>query len=213
MFKIIDIRKIRPGKNIRVEYDNEIRELAASIDKNGLLNPITVEKTADGFYEVVAGHRRFQAVKLLNEPFVECSVLEDGLNEKERLMLQLQENTCRRDMSAFEYVELFDGLHRKGMTQERIAALCGKSQAWVSQQYMAKKRLEEIAENGELTEEDMKLSYARAMKKYKEKKAAGKPRFLRISHTLHNFRIQVYNTEAERELLEFIMEWRKKWQS
>lgn len=187
-----------------------------SIDRNGLLNPITVEKTADGFYEVVAGHRRFQAIKLLNEPCVECNVLEYSMSEKERLTLQLQENTCRKNMSAFEYVELFDALQKKGMTRERIAALCGKSQPWVSMQYTAKKRLEEMAGDGKLTEEDMKMSYASVMKKYKEKtvaKASEKPRFLRFSHSLHNFRIQVYNTEAERELLEFITEWRKKWQS
>ena len=213
MFKIIEVRKIRTGKNIRVEFDNEIRELATSINKNGLLNPITVERTADGFYEVVTGHRRFQAIKLLNEPSVECNVLEYSLNERERLMLQLQENTCRKDMSAFEYVELFDALQARGMTQERIAALCGKSQPWVSMQYTAKKRLEELAENGELSADDKKLSYAKAMKKYKEKKAEEKQRFLRFTHSLHNFRIQVYNTEAERELLEFITEWRKKWQS
>ena len=212
MLKIIDVAKIKPGRNIRVEYDNEVRELAQSINKNGLLNPITVERSAGGFYEVVAGHRRFQALKILNEPFIECNVLENTPTEKERLSIQLQENACRKDMSAFEYVELFDKLRATGMTQEQIARLCGKSQGWVATQYQAKKRLEEMAENGDLSYEDMKMTATRALKKYNDK-VAERDRIVRFTHSPHNFRIQVYNMDAERELLEYITEWRKKWQS
>ena len=53
MFKIIEMSKIRSGKNIRNEKDDDILELAQSIETLGLINPITVKPVENGFYEVV----------------------------------------------------------------------------------------------------------------------------------------------------------------
>ncbi len=66
MLKEIEVEKIESGKNIRNEHDDEIIELMQSIEKQGLINPILVQKKDKGKYEVIAGHRRFEAVKRLS---------------------------------------------------------------------------------------------------------------------------------------------------
>lgn len=68
MLKIIDVDKIKSGRNVRNEKDNDILELAESIDRQGLINPILVRKTGPDKYEVIAGHRRLEAVKRLGLP-------------------------------------------------------------------------------------------------------------------------------------------------
>ena len=79
MFKVIEIDKIKSGKNIRNEMDDGINELMQSIQANGLINPILVKRIAGGKYEVIAGHRRFEAVKRLLQDFIECNIAEDEI--------------------------------------------------------------------------------------------------------------------------------------
>ena len=106
MLKTIDMTRIVSGKNIRNEHDNEIAELADSIEKQGLINPILVQALENGKFQIIAGHRRFEAVKRLGLPFIECNVIE-YLSEKDRILTQIAENTQRKDMSAYELVKVF----------------------------------------------------------------------------------------------------------
>lgn len=80
MIKSIELTKIYSSGNVRNEIDKTLLELKASIEKNGLLQPIVVRRTDKGF-EIIAGHRRFQAVKMIGEPFIECNILEDSVSE------------------------------------------------------------------------------------------------------------------------------------
>lgn len=138
----IEVSKIKNGSNIRNEKDEELRELAKSINENGLINPITVQKVKGG-YEVVSGHRRFEAVKMLRWPLIECVVTEYELNAREKVFAQLAENVQRKNMSAYELVDIFNELIEKyHLTQEKIAALMNKSPSWVSLQYKAVKTLD-----------------------------------------------------------------------
>ena len=66
MQKLIEVSKIIQGKNIRIECDTEISELAESIEKQGLINPILVQKLESGQYEVIAGHSQY----ILNYTFL-----------------------------------------------------------------------------------------------------------------------------------------------
>ena len=137
MLKVLEVAKIVQGKNIRNERDSEILELADSIDKQGLINPITVQKREDGKYVVVAGHRRFEAIKRLGWPHIECNIFDD-LNEKEIILAQIAENCQRKNMSASELVDVFEDLkERFNMNQGAIARRFGKSETWVSNQYQA----------------------------------------------------------------------------
>lgn len=83
MFKIIELDKIVSGKNIRNERDEELNDLAKSIEENGLINPIFVKPLNNGKFEVIAGHRRFEACKRLRLPYIECNVSDDDLGDKD----------------------------------------------------------------------------------------------------------------------------------
>ena len=164
MQKLIEVSKIIQGKNIRSECDAEISELAESIEKQGLINPILVQKLESGQYEVIAGHRCFEAVKRLGLPYIECNVVEDDLSEKEIILTQIAENVQRKNMSAFELCETFDYLKEKlHINQKAIAKMFGKSDVWVTNQYQALRMLE--TEYGKDIPEDEKKKTVAQVKK------------------------------------------------
>jgi ParB family chromosome partitioning protein len=171
MLKVLEVAKIVQGKNIRNERDSEILELADSIDKQGLINPITVQKCEDGKYVVVAGHRRFEAIKRLGWPHVECNIFED-LNEKEIILAQIAENCQRKNMSAAELVDVFEDLkERFNMNQGAIAKRFGKSETWVSNQYQAVRLL--ASQYGEKVPKSEKKKTAGQIKHDAKKKNGG----------------------------------------
>lgn len=213
MTKQIPIEKIDRGTNIREEQDGEIVELAESIKQNGLLNPITVVQKGSRFV-VVAGHRRFLALKILCEPWVECNVLDYEPSERELLCIQLQENCCRKNMSAWEYADLFKKLMARGMKTRDLARICGKSEAWVSMQIMADRLLEQ-KEN--VTEETKKMSVHQVRKMYgsinsgvKNRKPKEKQAVI-LTHNSNVYSVRVNNKEAEKELVEILEKFKAKW--
>ena len=67
----VEISKIKTGPNLLRQGENNIQELANSIRQKGLLQPILV-RTKDGFYEIVAGSRRYEACKTLHYKKITC---------------------------------------------------------------------------------------------------------------------------------------------
>ena len=138
MLKCIDINTLVSKSNVREEKDETIRELADSIKINGLLSPITVRELSNGKYEILAGHRRYEALKRLNEPFVECNILEDIITNEDVIRVQLAENIQRKNMSPFEYVKIFEKLKSEyGVPNAKLAFFLNKSLSWVNDQYLA----------------------------------------------------------------------------
>ena len=206
MLKVLEVAKIVQGKNIRNERDSEILELADSIDKQGLINPITVQKREDGKYVVVAGHRRFEAIKRLGWPHVECNIFED-LNEKEIILAQIAENCQRKNMSASELVDVFEDLkERFNMNQGAIAKRFGKSETWVSNQYQAVRLL--ASQYGEKVPKAEKEKTAGQIKNDVKKKMAGSELIIaegmKIQVIGHKYTIFCQTNEAENELRDFI---------
>lgn len=138
MLKCIDINKLVSKMNVREEKDETIKELADSIKINGLLSPITVRELSNGKYEILAGHRRYEALKRLNEPVVECNIIEDVVTNEDVIRVQLAENIQRKNMSAFEYVKIFEKLKSEyGISNSKLALFLNKSVSWVRDQYVA----------------------------------------------------------------------------
>lgn len=159
MLKVLEVAQIVSGKNCRNERDNEIAELADSINRQGLINPILVQKRDDGKYVVIAGHRRFEAVKRLGLPHIECNVFED-MSERDVLYAQIAENVQRKNMSACELVDVFEDLKKRfHVNQHSIAAMFGKSDTWVTNQYQAVNLLD--------------AQYGKTIPKSEKKKTAG----------------------------------------
>lgn len=206
MFKIIEVEKIKSGKNIRNERDTSIQELADSIERNGLINPIMVKPIGSGKYEVIAGHRRFEAVKRLGLPHIECNVT-DETSEKDLMLAQIAENVQRKDMSALELVECFDEMKKRyGIKQNQIARLFNKSDVWVTNQYQAAKLLE-LQYGKDIPEEVRKMGAGQI-------KYAAKKQMAEIEHILckgmevkvrgHVYTITCVNNKTENALRDFI---------
>lgn len=145
--KILPISQIDYGRNIRTERDEDIVELAKSIEKNGIITPLTV-RPKNGRYEVVCGHRRWRAAKLVEDDMlVPCMIIE-SVPAEELEVMQIEENLQRKSMSAWELVQIFNDWKMRGKTQAQIAATLGKTQGWVSSQYSAAAQIEKDYEAG-----------------------------------------------------------------
>ena len=206
MLKLLQVSEIVQGKNIRNEKDSEIFELAESIERQGLINPITVQKRDDGKYEVIAGHRRFEAIKRLGYPHVECNILDD-LNEKEVILAQIAENCQRKQMSASELVDTFEDLkERFKMNQAAIAKQFGKSDTWVSNQYQAVRLL--ASQYGDKVPKSEKKKTAGQIKHDAKKRMAGSELIIaegmKIQIMGHKYTIFCQTNEAENALRDFI---------
>ena len=210
MFKVIEVEKIRSGKNIRNEMDDGINELMQSIQVNGLINPILVKRIAGGKYEVIAGHRRFEAVKRLRQDFIECNIVEEELSDKDVVLQQIAENVQRKDMSAVELVDCFDDLkNRFGVKQYQIAKLFNKSDKWVSYQYSAVKMLDQMYGDKSVIPEDVKKKTASQIKNTAKKKMSGDDenilcKGMSVKVKGHVYTITCVNNATENALRKFI---------
>ncbi|RNJ75483.1 MAG: ParB/RepB/Spo0J family partition protein [Nitrosopumilus sp. B06] len=102
----IELRMIRPSK-FPVRYDakdSQSANLKTSIRAHGLLQPIVVRPLERGF-EIVAGHRRFQACKGLRWRFIPCKIRE--FSDKQAYEIQLTENLQRKSMDPLEEAEAY----------------------------------------------------------------------------------------------------------
>ncbi len=124
--------EIRPNpRQPRQVFDEAaLRELAASIRRHGILQPLTVRRRHDG-WELVAGERRLRAARLVGMETVPC--IEADVDDRESALLALVENLQRQDLHYFEEAAaIADYLRRSGSTQEEAAAQLGRSPSAVA---------------------------------------------------------------------------------
>jgi len=119
--------ELNPRKNFN---EKELKELADSISEKGIVQPLIVRhmKDSPGYYEIVAGERRWRAVQLTSLRVV--PVIVRSLSDQEALELAIIENVQRADLNAIEeaggYRELVE---RFGYTQDKLAEIIGKSRS------------------------------------------------------------------------------------
>ena len=108
-----------------------LAELAESVKRHGVLQPIEVRRHARGSYEIVAGERRWRAAELAGLKSVPCVVSE--VADKDLLTLALVENIQREDLNAIEEAESYKRLHEdQGLSQEQIAKAVGKERSTIT---------------------------------------------------------------------------------
>ena len=104
----LPLDKLVIGKSqVRIsQVGKGIAELAASIAKQGLLEPITVVASEDqpGKYEIIAGQRRFLAHKELNRDTIRAVVRDEKVSETDKKVISLTENMLREDPPAADYI-------------------------------------------------------------------------------------------------------------
>lgn len=151
----LKITEVEPNRNQpRKQFDEEaLEELADSIKKYGLIQPIVVSKK-DGYYQIVAGERRWRASKKAGLSTIQAIVRED--DEKKNKEIALIENIQREDLNAVEKATGMKLLMDEyDLTQMQLAEIVGKSRSGVANTLRIlnlDERVLELARQGKLTE-------------------------------------------------------------
>ena len=132
-YRTLPIYKIEPNPDQpRQDFDEEeLTALAESISIHGLVQPLTVREMPSGYYQIIAGERRWRAARMAELSEVPVIVME--ADDKKTMELALIENLQRQDLNPVEealgYRSLMD---EYGMTQEETASRVGKSRPAVA---------------------------------------------------------------------------------
>ena len=124
----LPIAQVEPGlKQPRKRFDEEsLADLADSIRLHGIIQPLTVRRLASGYYQIIAGERRWRAAKLAGLAEVPAVIIE--ADDRKVMELGLIENLQREDLNPAEEARGFQTLMEEyGLTQEQVADRMGKS--------------------------------------------------------------------------------------
>jgi len=122
-----------PSFRYTFEEEKSLEELAASIARHGMLQPILVEPTEEeGRYRLLVGERRLRADKMAGLETVPVHVLEEPLKPDEALEAKLVENLHREGLDPLDEAEAYAALRETGMKVAAIAKRVGKSRQYVS---------------------------------------------------------------------------------
>ena len=129
----LPISQVEPGlKQPRKRFDQEaLADLADSIRTHGILQPLTVRRLASGYYQIIAGERRWRAAKQAGLEEVPAVIVE--ADDRKVIELGLIENLQREDLSPLEEAAGYRTLMQEyGLTQEEVSQRVGKSRPAVA---------------------------------------------------------------------------------
>ena len=129
---LIPIEKIfRDENQPRKEFDKEkIEELAQSINKNGLIQPLILTKKDDNNYNVVAGERRWRAAQIANLKILPALLLPSDLDKDE---ISLIENIQRENLKVTEEANAYQRLiDKNNYTHDQLSKIVGKSRSHIT---------------------------------------------------------------------------------
>lgn len=168
-YRELPIYKVEPNPDQpRREFDEEeLQALADSISIHGIIQPITVRELPSGYYQIIAGERRWRAARMAGLSDVPVVVIE--ADDKKAMELALIENLQRQDLNVVEEALGYQSLMEEyGLTQEETASRVGKSRSAVANTLRLLSLNPEVLEKlktGELT-----AGHARAILSLKEEK-------------------------------------------
>ena len=132
-YRLLPIYKVEPNPDQpRQDFDQEeLEALAASIAEHGIVQPLTVRESGSGYYQIIAGERRWRAARLANLNEVPAVIIE--ADDKKAMELALIENLQRQDLNPVEEALGYQSLMADyGLTQEETANRVGKSRPAVA---------------------------------------------------------------------------------
>ena len=132
-YRMLPIYKVEPNPDQpRQDFDEEeLQLLADSIAVHGIIQPLTVRETATGYYQIIAGERRWRAARLADLREVPVVVME--ADDRKAMELALIENLQRQDLNPVEEALGYQTLMEDyGLTQEQTASQVGKSRPAVA---------------------------------------------------------------------------------
>ncbi|HDX8087296.1 TPA: ParB/RepB/Spo0J family partition protein, partial [Staphylococcus aureus] len=152
--KKIDISDIKPNPyQPRKTFDeNHLNDLADSIKQYGILQPIVLRKTVQGYY-IVVGERRFRASKIAGLKYV-SAIIKD-LTDEDMMELAVIENLQREDLNAIEEAESYQRLMTDlKITQQEVAKRLSKSRPYIANMLRLlhlPKKIADMVKDGRLT--------------------------------------------------------------
>ena len=168
-YKLLPIYKVEPNADQpRQDFDEEeLQALSESIAVHGVIQPLTVRELPSGYYQIIAGERRWRAARMAGLNEIPAVIVE--ADDKKAMELALIENLQRQDLNAMEEALGYQSLMRDyGLTQEEASSRVGKSRSAVANALRLLQLPEPIAQmlrDGKLT-----AGHARAVLKLKAEK-------------------------------------------
>ena len=153
----------------RKYFDEEsLAQLADSIKQHGLIQPIIVRDIGGGFYQIIAGERRWRASKMAGLTEIPAIIIDaDALKAAE---LAIIENIQREDLNPYEEAQAYRSLMTQySLTQEEVASKVGKSRSAIANTMRLLDLPEEVLEM--LQSADISAGHARALLGLKDKDA------------------------------------------
>ncbi len=132
-YRLLPIHKIEPNPDQpRRDFDEEaLQELADSIAQHGLIQPLTVRESGNGYYQIIAGERRWRASRMAGLSELPVVVVE--ADDRKAMELALIENLQRSDLNCVEEALGYQALIQDfGLRQEDAAEAVGKSRSAVA---------------------------------------------------------------------------------
>ena len=132
-YQLLPIYKVEPNPDQpRQDFDEEeLQALADSITVHGIIQPLTVREMPNGYYQIIAGERRWRAARMANLSDVPAVIIE--ADDKKAMELALIENLQRHDLNPLEEALGYQTLMNEyGLTQEEAAGRVGKSRPAVA---------------------------------------------------------------------------------
>ena len=132
-YQLLPIYKVEPNPDQpRHDFDEEeLQALADSITVHGIIQPLTVREMPNGYYQIIAGERRWRAARMANLSDVPAVIIE--ADDKKAMELALIENLQRQDLNPLEEALGYQTLMNEyGLTQEEAAGQVGKSRPAVA---------------------------------------------------------------------------------
>ena len=132
-YKTLPLHKVEPNKSQpRQDFDEEeLEALAESIRLHGVIQPLTVRQLDSGYYQIIAGERRWRASRMAGLTEIPAVVIE--ADDKKAMELALIENLQRQDLNPVEEALGYQSLMSDyGLTQEETSGRVGKSRSAVA---------------------------------------------------------------------------------
>ncbi len=132
-YQLLPIYKVEPNPGQpRQDFDEEeLQSLADSIATHGVVQPLTVRQTSSGYYQIIAGERRWRAARIAGLKDIPAVIIE--ADDKKTMELALIENLQRQDLNPIEESLGYQTLMQEyGLTQDETARQVGKSRPAVA---------------------------------------------------------------------------------
>ncbi|EQC50044.1 ParB-like protein [Bacteriovorax sp. BSW11_IV] len=185
---MIDVASIitNPNQPRKIFKEKELEELSESIKENGIIQPLIVVKTDEGF-ELVAGERRLRAAKRAG--YEKVPVVIKRATDKDKMVMSIIENVQRSDLNCVEealaYYQLMDDFK---LTQEEVAKKLGKERSTVANFLRVLKLPRDVIEL--LQKEELSFGHAKLLAAVKEREKC-----IRVAHEAALKNLSVRETE------------------